>query len=98
MQVGSLSRQLREEKSGSRGMVAKVQQLERAVSDLSKQEAASGNELRTQCGAAEARSRCLDLLNCACCFDAGKMLQFDVACWQYHSWKHELGHSCACSL
>ena len=57
-----MTQQLERERAHAQALTAKVGQLEKAVADLSAQEAASGNELRAQCGAAEARARCAELL------------------------------------
>ena len=57
LQAVSLSQQLDEERAHGKALSAKAAQLEKAVADLSAQEAASENELRAQCGAAEARAR-----------------------------------------
>lgn len=57
LQVAGLSQQLTAEQDRSRNLSHKVSLLEKAVAELSAQEAASGNELRAQSGAAEARAR-----------------------------------------
>ena len=62
--MASTATQLEEERAAMQPLKEKLLHLEKAVADLSAQEAASENELRAQCGAAEARARWVAIAGC----------------------------------